>query len=49
MLALSFARSTASMAFALRFSVVPLIDSMIHLAFENGVEQVSTLHERRES
>ncbi len=38
-LALSFARSTASMAFALRFSVLPLIDSIMHFAFENGVEE----------
>ncbi len=38
MLALSFARSTASMAFALRFSVLPLTDSIMRLAFDNGVE-----------
>ncbi len=37
-LALSFARSTAPMAFALRFSVLPLVDSIMHLAFEDGVE-----------
>ncbi len=36
-LALSFARSVAPMAFALRFSVLPLIDSIMHLAFDNGV------------
>jgi hypothetical protein len=38
-LALSFARSTASMAFALRFSILPLIDSLMHLAFEDGAER----------
>ncbi len=38
MLALSFARSTAPMAFALRFSVLPLIDSIMQLAFHRGVE-----------
>ncbi len=38
MLALSFARSIASMAFALRYSALPLIDSIMHLAFEYGVE-----------
>ncbi len=27
------------MAFALRFSVLPLIDSVIRLAFRNGVER----------
>jgi hypothetical protein len=37
-LAMSFARSTAAMAFALRFSVLPLIDSIMHLAFNLGVE-----------
>jgi hypothetical protein len=37
--ALSFARFTASMAFALRFSALPLIDSIMHFAFENGVEE----------
>jgi hypothetical protein len=41
-LALSFARSTASMAFALRYSVLPLIDTMMRLAFDKGVEQFST-------
>jgi hypothetical protein len=42
--ALSFARSTASMAFALRFSVLPLVESIMHLAFENGVEQEDSLY-----
>ncbi len=37
MLALSFARSTAPMAFALRFSGLPLIDSVMRLAFDTGV------------
>ncbi len=37
MLALSFARSTASMAFALRFSILPLIDNVMQLAFDTGV------------
>jgi hypothetical protein len=37
-LALSFARSTAPMAFALRFSVLPLIDSIMRFAFDSGVE-----------
>ncbi len=41
MLALSFARSTASMAFALRYSVLPLIDTMMQLAFDKGVEKYS--------
>jgi hypothetical protein len=40
-LALSFARSTAPMAFALRYSVLPLIDAMVQLAFDNGVEEFS--------
>jgi hypothetical protein len=38
-LALSFARSTASMAFALRLSVLPLVDSIIQFAFDIGVER----------
>ncbi len=38
MLTLRFARSVASMAFALRFSILPLIDSITHLAFKYGVE-----------
>ncbi len=38
MLALSFARSVATMSFALRFSVLPLIDSIMYLAFEYGLE-----------
>jgi hypothetical protein len=37
-LALSFARSVASMAFALRYSVLPLIDTIVHFAFEKGIE-----------
>ncbi len=37
-LALSFARSTAPMAFALRYSVLPVIDSIMRLAFDKGVE-----------
>jgi hypothetical protein len=37
-LALSFARSTAPMAAALRFSILPLIDSIMHFAFDQGVE-----------
>ncbi len=37
-LALSFARSTALMAFALRFSVLPIIDPIMRLAFDKGVE-----------
>ncbi len=41
MLALSFAGATASMAFALRFSALPLVDSIMHLAFEEGVEDDS--------
>ncbi len=41
MLALSFARSTAPMAFALRYSVLPLIDAMMQLAFDKGVEPLS--------
>jgi hypothetical protein len=32
------------MAFALRFSVLPLVDAIMHLAFENGVEQDHPLH-----
>jgi hypothetical protein len=43
-LALSFARSTASMAFALRFSVLPLIDTMMRLAFDKGLEAHRTFH-----
>ncbi len=43
MLALTFARSTASMAFALRFSVLPLIDSIMRLAFDKGVETHHTV------
>ncbi len=38
MLALSFARSTAPMTFALRYSVLPLIDTIIRLAFDKGAE-----------
>ncbi len=38
MLALGFARSTAPMAFALRFSILPLIDSIMQFAFHRGVE-----------
>ncbi len=38
MLALSFARSVSRMAFALRLSVLPLIDNVLALAFVNGVE-----------
>ncbi len=41
MLALSFARSTAPMAFALRYSVLPLIDTMMRLAFDKGLEPFS--------
>ncbi len=37
MLALSFARSTAQMASALPFSILPLIDTVMHLAFHVGV------------
>ncbi len=37
-LALSFARSAAPMAFALRFSVLPLIDTIAQFAFGRGVE-----------
>jgi hypothetical protein len=37
-LALSFARSAAPMAFALRFSILPLIDNIMQLAFDKGVE-----------
>jgi hypothetical protein len=37
-LALSFARSVAPMAFALRFSVLPLIDTIMQLAFDKGTE-----------
>ncbi len=37
-LALSFARSVAPMAFALRFSILPLIDNVMQLAFDRGVE-----------
>jgi hypothetical protein len=48
-LALSFARSTASMAFALRFSILPLIDNVMQLAFDGGVddpfEDLSPAHE----
>ena len=40
MLALSFARSTVPMAFALRFSILPLIDSIMRSAFDRGVEPV---------
>ncbi len=40
-LALSFARSIAPMAFALRYSVLPLIDSIVQLAFDKGVEKLS--------
>ncbi len=40
-LALMFARSTAPMAFALRFSILPLIDSIMYLAFEFGLEPES--------
>jgi hypothetical protein len=36
-LALSFARSTAQMASALRFSILPLIDDVMRLAFDKGV------------
>ncbi len=36
--ALSFARSVAPTAFALRYSVLPLIDAIMFLAFEYGVE-----------
>ncbi len=43
MLALSFARSTAPMAFALRFSILPLIDSIMHLAFQGVVEDDNDL------
>ncbi len=38
MLALSFARSAAPTASALRFSILPLIDNIMHLAFKYGVE-----------
>ncbi len=38
MLALRFARSVAPTASALRFSILPLIDSIMHLAFDRGVE-----------
>ncbi len=41
MLALSFARSVSTMAFALRFSILPLLDSIMHSAFGNGVEDAS--------
>ncbi len=37
-LALCFARSVAAVTSALRFAVLPLIDSVLHLAFEDGVE-----------
>jgi hypothetical protein len=48
-LALSFARSTAPMAFALRYSILPLIDNVMQLAFDKGVddplEDLSPAHE----
>ncbi len=44
-MALSFARSFAPMA-ALRFSVLPLIDTIMQLAFDKGVERQSTWSER---
>ncbi len=43
MLTLRFARSVASMSFALRFSILPLIDSIMHLAFQYGVEADSEI------
>ncbi len=39
-LALSSARSVAPIAFALRFSILPLIDSIMHFAFDRGVEPI---------
>jgi hypothetical protein len=37
-LALSFARSTASMSFALRFSVLPLVDSVMQLTSDHEMD-----------
>ncbi len=41
MLALSFARSVAPVAFALRFSVLPLIDSIMQLTADKDTEAPS--------
>ncbi len=39
MLALSFARSVAPNAFALRFSILPFVDQIMHFAFGCGFEE----------
>jgi hypothetical protein len=50
-LALCFARSIAPTASVMRFSILPLIDSILRLAFASGVEPfndreaLSTAHE----